>query len=61
MGKTFRNSKSSFDDDYDGYRDNVKSKRKKQKNLRKVKMNKHNYENFIDDNEDDYTHRMYYR
>lgn len=60
MGKTFRNAKSSFDDDYDGFRDNVKSKRKKQKNLRKVKMNKHNYENFIDDNEDD-SYRMYYR
>ena len=59
MGKTFRNSKSSFDDDYDGYRENVKSKRKKQKNLRKVRVNKHNYENFIDDNEDDYS--MYHR
>lgn len=59
MGKTFRNAKSSFDDDYGEYRGNVKHKRKKQKNLRKVRINKHNYENFIDDNEDDYS--MYHR
>jgi hypothetical protein len=58
MGKTFRNSKRSFDDDYDEKYSNVKNKRKSQKNLRKIRSSKKHYENF-DEDENDYS--LHYR
>lgn len=63
MGKTFRNAKRSFDDDYDVYYGNVKNKRKKEKNLRKIRNSKKSYDTNStfdqDENDDDYS--MYYR
>jgi hypothetical protein len=58
MGKTFRNSKQSFDDDYDGNYSNVKNKRKNQKNMRKIRSSKKHYENF-DTDENEYS--LHYR
>lgn len=59
MGKTFRNVKRSFEDDYgDNNYTNVKNKRKKQKALRESRNSK-NYYN--EEYEDENKYGMHYR
>jgi|TARA_B110000211_G_scaffold120245_1_gene139046 hypothetical protein len=56
MGRTFRNAKHIFEDDNDYYGD-IKNKKKKQKNLRKIRTNKKTFEEIDTEDNDNYNYR----
>jgi hypothetical protein len=56
MGKTFRNAKKTFEDDNDYY-GNIKNKKKKQKDLRNIRLSKKTYSEEYEDTQENSDYR----